>query len=68
MIIGSKISDNGNLLLDQEEKDKIISENPNASKFMHIGASEFIKGDNDIAYNISENIVEEAYKKWGAIS
>jgi hypothetical protein len=64
MIIGSKISDNGNLLLDQEEKDKIISENPNASKFIkkYIGASEFIKGDSRYCIHISENTVEEAYK------
>ncbi|MCC5930657.1 MAG: class I SAM-dependent DNA methyltransferase, partial [Cyclobacteriaceae bacterium] len=56
MIIGSKISDNGNLLLDQEEKDKIISQSPNASKFIkkYIGASEFIKGTNRYCIHITE--------------
>jgi hypothetical protein len=64
MIIGSKISDNGNLLLDQEEKDKIISQNPNAEKFIkkYIGASEFIKGTNRYCIHINEDTVKEAYK------
>ncbi|MCF6308106.1 MAG: N-6 DNA methylase [Flavobacteriaceae bacterium] len=64
MIIGSKISDNGNLLLDQEEKDKLIVQNPNAQKFIkkYIGASEFIKGTNRYCIHVTEETVKEAYK------
>ncbi|MCC5945704.1 MAG: class I SAM-dependent DNA methyltransferase, partial [Bernardetiaceae bacterium] len=56
MIKGSSPGDNGNLLLDQEEKDKIISQSPNASKFIkkYIGASEFIKGTNRYCIHITE--------------
>ncbi len=64
MIKGSSPGDNGNLLLDQEEKDKIISQSPNASKFIkkYIGASEFIKGTNRYCIHITEETVKEAYK------
>jgi hypothetical protein len=52
------------LLLDQEEKDKLISQNPNAQKFIkkYIGASEFIKGTNRYCIHITEETVKEAYK------
>jgi hypothetical protein len=64
MVMGSKMSDNGNLLLDQEQKDKIISQNPNAKKFIKkfIGASEFINGTNRYCIHITEETVKEAYK------
>jgi hypothetical protein len=64
MIKGSSPGDNGNLLLDQEEKDKLISQNPNAQKFIkkYIGASEFIKGTNRYCIHITEETVKEAYK------
>ncbi|WP_293906047.1 class I SAM-dependent DNA methyltransferase [Sphingobacterium sp. UBA5670] len=64
MIIGSKISDNGNLLLDQEEKDKIIAQNTSVSKFIKkfIGASEFINGTNRYCIYITDNTVSDAYK------
>lgn len=64
MIIGSKISDNGNLLLDQEEKNELISKHPEAEKFIkkYIGASEFIKGTNRYCIHITEDNVKEAYK------
>lgn len=64
MIIGSKISDNGNLLLDQEGKNKILDQYPNAEKFIkkYIGASEFIKGTNRYCIHITEDNVKEAYK------
>lgn len=63
MIIGSKISDNGNLLLDQEEKNKILSKHPEAEKFIkkYIGASEFIKGTSRYCIHITEENVKEAY-------
>lgn len=64
MIIGSKISDNGNLLLDQEEKNEIISKHPKAEKFIkkYIGASEFIKGTSRYCIHITDENVKEAYK------
>lgn len=64
MIKGSSPGDNGNLLLDQEEKDKIISKNPITAKFIkrYIGASEFIKGTNRYCIHITEDNVKEAYK------
>ena len=64
MIKGSSPGDNGNLLLDQEEKDIIISQNPNTTKFIkkYIGASEFIKGECRYCIHITADTVEEAYK------
>jgi hypothetical protein len=64
MIIGSKISDNGNLLLDREEKNEIISKYPEAEKFIkkYIGASEFIKGTNRYCIHVTNENVKEAYK------
>lgn len=64
MIKGSSPGDNGNLLLDQEEKDKLLSQNPNASAFIkkYIGASEFIKGSNRYCIHIIKETAEEAYK------
>lgn len=64
MIKGSSPGDNGNLLLDQEEKDIIILQNANAAKFIkkYIGASEFIKGTNRYCIHITEETVKEAYK------
>lgn len=64
MIIGSKISDNGNLLLDQDEKNEIISKHPEAEKFIkkYIGASEFIKGTSRYCIHITDENVKQAYK------
>jgi hypothetical protein len=44
MIIGSKISDNGNLLLEANEKEKLITQFPTSEKFIKkfIGAQEFM--------------------------
>ncbi|MEZ5001536.1 MAG: DNA methyltransferase [Chitinophagales bacterium] len=64
MIIGSKISDNGNLLLDQDEKNEIISKHSEAEKFIkkYIGASEFIKGTSRYCIHITDENAKEAYK------
>jgi len=63
MIKGSSPGDNGNLLLDQEEKNKILSKHPEAEKFIkkYIGASEFIKGTSRYCIHITEENVKEAY-------
>jgi hypothetical protein len=64
MIKGSSPGDNGNLLLDQDEKNEIISKYPAAEKFIkkYIGASEFIKGTNRYCIHITDENVKEAYK------
>lgn len=64
MIKGSSPGDNGNLLLDQDEKNEIISKYPEAEKFIkkYIGASEFIKGTNRYCIHITDKNVKEAYK------
>ncbi|TPN82922.1 class I SAM-dependent DNA methyltransferase [Aquimarina algicola] len=64
MIIGSKISDNGNLLLDIEEKNELLSNHPEAEKFIkkYIGASEFINGSSRFCIHVTKDNVKEAYK------
>ena len=64
MIIGSKISDSGNLLLTQEEKDKLISQNSNSEKFIkkYIGAQEFINGTYRYCIHITDETLKEAYE------
>ena len=46
MTAGSKVNDNGNLILSQDEKDEILAKYPNADKFIkqYMGADEFING------------------------
>ena len=46
MTAGSKVNDNGNLILSQDEKDEILAKYPNADKFIKqfMGADEFING------------------------
>lgn len=50
MTAGSKVNDNGNLILSQDEKDEILAKYPNADKFIKqfMGADEFI--NNKIRY------------------
>jgi hypothetical protein len=64
MIKGSAPGDNGNLLLDQEEKNEIISKHPEAEIFIkkYIGSSEFIKSTNRYCVHIESKKVQEAYK------
>lgn len=63
MIKGSSPGDNGNLLLDQDEKNEILSKHPEAQKFIrkYIGASEFIKGSSRYCIHITDENVKEAY-------
>ena len=64
MIKGSSPGDNGNLLLDQDEKNEIISKHPEAVKFIkrYIGASEFMKGTSRFCIHVTEDNAKEAYK------
>jgi hypothetical protein len=47
MDYGSKTVDGGNLTLTRDEKNKLLKDNPNASKFIKsfIGSDEFLKGE-----------------------
>ncbi|SEA56199.1 Type II restriction/modification system, DNA methylase subunit YeeA [Flavobacterium gillisiae] len=61
MIKGSSPGDNGNLLLDEEEKNKIITENPEYHKFIkkYIGAREFMNGFLRYCILIEDKYLEE---------
>lgn len=62
MIKGSSPGDNGNLLLDTEEKEKLIVKNSNVDRFIkkYIGAQEFIKGSFRFCIHITEKNKDEA--------
>ncbi len=64
MIIGSKISDNGNLLLSQEEKNDFIKRNPNTEKFFKkfIGAEEFMNRSYRYCIHITSELVKDSYQ------
>jgi hypothetical protein len=64
MIKGSSPSDNGNLLLNQEEKEKIISQNKNNECFIkkYIGAQELMNSSYRYCIHVPKNKVEDAYK------
>jgi hypothetical protein len=64
MIIGSKISDNGNLLLEAFEKEKMITQFPASEKFLkkYIGAQEFIDSSHRYCIHVDKNNFKEAIK------
>jgi len=64
MVTGSGPTDNGHLLLDEDEKNEILLNHPEAKKFIknYIGASELIKRVNRYCIHITEDLVKEAYK------
>lgn len=64
MIIGSKISDDGNLLLDQDEKKKMINVDNRIDAFVkkYIGAQEFINTTYRYCIHITADIVDDSYK------
>lgn len=64
MIKGSSPSDDGNLLLKKEEKEKLVTQNPSADKFIkkYIGAQEFIDSTHRFCIYISKENIQEAYK------
>jgi len=63
MIIGSKISDDGHLVLEPNDREKIIERNPKAEKFIkkYIGAQEFIKGSFRYCIHVDKEF-ESAYE------
>jgi hypothetical protein len=64
MIKGSSPSDDGNLLLKSNEKDKLVLKNPSVVKYLkkYIGAKDFIESTYRYCIHITEDDVEEACK------
>lgn len=62
MVFGNKPTDGGNLILTPQERDKIISEYPEAENFIRFyqGSDSFINGDTRYCIWIGENEREEA--------
>lgn len=62
MVFGNKPTDGGNLILTPQERDKIISEHPEAEKFIRFyqGSDSFINGDTRYCIWIGENERAEA--------
>lgn len=62
MVFGNKPTDGGNLILTPQERDKIISEYPEAEKFIRFyqGSDSFINGDTRYCIWIGENERAEA--------
>ena len=64
MVKGSYIIDNGNLVLTNEEKEKLVQLYPEALSFIHkyIGSQEFLSSTNRYCLYIPETKVVDAYK------
>jgi len=64
MTSGSKISDDGNLLLNEQERQELIVQNPKSEKFIKkfIGAHEFLNGNYRFCIRITNATLEEAYE------
>ncbi|TXD48038.1 class I SAM-dependent DNA methyltransferase [Polaribacter sp. IC073] len=64
MIKGSSPGDNGNLLMEEDEKNIILKEDPSAMKFFkkYIGAREFMNGNLRYCLLVDENNYTEAVK------
>ena len=62
MCFGSMANDGGNLFLNEQEKENLISKYPEASKFIKklVGAYEFIKGENKYCLWINDEDLELA--------
>ncbi len=63
MIKGSSPGDNGNLLLDELDKENLIRKYPELKKIirMYLGASEFMNGNKRYAIWVNKNDIEFAY-------
>jgi hypothetical protein len=64
MTSGSKISDDGNLLLDEKEKQDLILKKSETDRFIKkfIGANEFLNGNHRFCIYITNDIAKEAYE------
>lgn len=63
MIIGSKISDDSNLILEPEEREKLIIQNPKTEMYLkkYIGAQEFMNSTFRYCIHITEETEKDAY-------
>lgn len=61
---GCKITDNGNLLLNEEEKNELVESNPKSKKFIKnfLGAHDYINGKTRYCIHITPDLVEESYR------
>ncbi len=64
MDLGNMPKDGGNLILNEEEKDNLISNEPSSKKFVRrfIGSGDFIKGTNRYCLWIDDDNLKEAKK------
>lgn len=64
MVLGSMAKDDGNLFLNQEEKETLLNEYPDSSKFIKktLGSAEFIQGINKWCLWIEDEDLENARK------
>ena len=62
MNFGNMPNDGGGLILNEEEKNKLLSENPNSEKFIRklIGSTEFINGINRYCLWIEDDELDDA--------
>ncbi|QOY55703.1 class I SAM-dependent DNA methyltransferase [Candidatus Sulfurimonas marisnigri] len=62
MVSGNKPVDGGNLILSEEDKNKLLEKEPNANKFLKklLGASELMSGQNRYCLWINDSDLEEA--------
>ena len=63
MSFGSMPNDGGNLLLDEYEKETLLSESPEANELIHplLGAQEFIRGEKRYCLWITKELLTLAY-------
>jgi len=63
MVSGLKAGDDGNLTLDEAEKDKLLAECPDCSKFIkkYVGAKDYMNGWKRYCLWINDKDLEEAY-------
>lgn len=64
MLYGNKLTDGGNLILSEEEKDILLKKSPNAEKFIRnfVGSQEFIQGSKRYCLWITAETENEAIK------
>jgi len=64
MVRGSQPTDDGNLILSVEEKDKLLKEDPSAKDFIkrYMGADDFINGKERYCLWITDELKDKAFK------
>ena len=64
MAKGNMPLDGGNLILSEDEKEKLLNEDVNTQKFIRplMGAEEYINGKKDIVYGLKDEELDDALK------